>query len=95
MRFDVIRRLISAERVLDRELLRASRDLAGARHKDEHLVKAIETARRSKHPMWDTFLRYARPIVEARQHIEQERKREEHAVEDAIGEATKGLRRRA
>lgn len=93
MKFEVIRELRKVERGLDKHIDRASTALgpAGA---PERFARALRGGRGIvKHPMWQTFLHFARPVLEAQQHVAAEREYHEREIDHAITEAVKSVRR--
>ena len=93
MAFDIIRQLRKHEAQLDRGIDAASKQLAGGAAEDR-LAKAFRAGRAARHPCWATFLKFARPIDEARQHIAAEREWLEIQVEQEIRAGVDALKRR-
>lgn len=89
MRFSIVRRLKDAEEALDREILRASTDLAGE-SRPRHLLLALHHARITRHGRWDSFIRVARPLLEAREGIAAARRGEQETLR---GEMLAGIRK--
>ena len=92
VKFDLIRELRAAEAVLDRKIDRASIILADGSTPDR-LSRAFRLGRVIRHSMWSRFLAYARPLSEARSHIECERLVHQSNAEREISEAVKVLRK--
>lgn len=90
MKFNVIRALYKHERALDKGLDDASAALSG----DDRLAKSLRAGRIARHRQWNEFLRYARPVNEAKNHITQERQYLEAQAERDISEAVKAFRRK-
>lgn len=88
--WDSVRRLRAAEHYLDRQIDKASETIAS----NDSLAAAFRRGRTARHRRWAEFVSYARPINEARQHIEWERVQLEHQVDDEITKAVRSLRRR-
>lgn len=94
MKFGLVRRMLAAERHLDREIDKASAFLCGGAE-PELLARAYRRGRPARHPNWPLFAMFAAPIGEARQHIADERERYEQEISGEIEDAVKSIKRRS
>lgn len=90
MKFDVIRALHKQELLLEKGIDDASKALVG----DERLANSYRAGRISRNKCWHTFISFARPINEARNHISAEREYLEAQAEREISEAVKAIKGR-
>lgn len=91
MPFNALRRLRQVEEQLASHINRASATLAGARNRSDYLARCLRQGRSTTHPNWDTFLDFATPVEEARQHLEDEIQRKQNEADEKITAAVKSL----